>query len=57
METNQDQLRDRVKLRCLSQIEVAKKCQMTNIHFNYWIKGHKDLGPNSVKRVEKFLEE
>jgi len=53
----QDELRQKVLLKCQSQKTISAKCKMSNIHFNNWIRGHKELGPTGIKNVELFLEE
>ena len=53
----QNDLRDKVKLRCQKQTAIAAKCKMSKIWFNNWIKGHKELGPVGIKNVILFLEQ
>ena len=69
METNQDQspklvnakantrLRESVKSWCLKQKTIASEIPMSSVHFNYWIKDKKDLGPKSIEKVEKWHED
>jgi len=56
METNQDQLRKLVKRRCTQQTIAAKEIGISNIHLNYWLKGHKDLGTNTIGKVRIWLD-
>ena len=56
MEINQDKLRERVLKRCLPQKVIAQEVGLTNIYFNYWLKSHRELGPNAIDRIEKWLE-
>ena len=57
MEADQDYYRNKVKKRCTPQNVAAKEIGFTNIHLNYWLKGHKDLGPNSLLMVKAWLDE
>ena len=61
METNKEQLKQRnIRLRrkmkpwFTSQKVAAPEMRLSPEWFNYFIKGQKDLGPNSLKRVEKW---
>jgi len=57
METNQDYYRDKVKKRCTPQNIAAHEIGMSNIHLNYWLKRHKDLGSKSLAMVKSWLDE
>jgi hypothetical protein len=57
MKNTQEDLRVAVRRRCTPQKEVAKKIGCTDVYFNVWLKGHKDLGPDTLENIVKWLKE
>jgi len=57
MENNQDEQRERVKERCMTQLEFAKKIPCTNIYLNSWLNGHRNFSQKKINRVEEILAE
>jgi len=64
MENNQDQLkqanillRGEIQIWFESQKVAANEISISPEHFNYFIKGHKDLGPESIIKVKKWHED
>ena len=55
MDINQDQLREQVKLRCLSQKVIADELNITNIFLNTWIRGKRNFSNKTLKKVEVWL--
>ena len=53
----QNDLRKSVRKRCMSQKEVAGQIGISNVHLNYWLKEKKELGPKTVEKVKRFLED
>ena len=56
MENNQDELRDSVLRRCMSQKEIAKEIGISNIYLNTFLQGKRIIGKKSVAKVEAWLE-
>ena len=71
MEKNQDEIRakklllktqnikyrDKANLRFVSQKKVAVIVSLTNIFFNSWLRGHRDLSEKALARVKNWLAE
>ena len=55
IELNTD-LRQLVQKKCMLQKNIALEIGVSNIHLNYWLKENKDFGPDSLKKVQKWLE-
>lgn len=55
-QTNQDQLRQAVKRRCMKQTEIAEELQLTNIYLNSWIKGHRNVSKETAEKIQIWLD-
>ncbi len=53
----QNELRDKVWLKCQKQMIIALKCKMSKVWFNIWLMGHREASPEECINVELFLEE
>ena len=54
---NQNEIRNKVKRRCMMQTQIAKEIGMTNIYFNSWLKGHREIGKDGIAKINKWLNE
>ena len=52
----QEEIRQKVKRRCMAQTEIAREIGLTNIYFNTWLKGHREISEASIERIKKWLE-
>jgi len=56
-QTNQDKLREALLRRCMKQTEIADENKISNVYFNAFLKGKRDIGKKLVKRLWAWLED
>ena len=56
-QTNQDELRERAKRRCTPQKVIANRIGITNVFFNTFLRGKRNLSEKTANKLDQVLEE
>lgn len=56
MEINQEELREQVNRRCMSQKDVAKKIGISEVHLSYCMNEHKKFSAKTAKKINIWAE-